>query len=167
MNRLIGAFNAAEKRILAVCNGVNVLSWARVDGDSPLVDRAVSAPWAAAPPQTYPQPWPAGPRVSFGSDYDVDRPCPSEPLTNYFPMEKFARDNGAVLQYPGGTRAQPQAGARDHAWSEDGHIITAQDNFAARTAASRFAESLSRSGRRDTVQRTGRPSRRGRHLRAP
>jgi putative intracellular protease/amidase len=90
MNRLVDTFVTAHKRILAVCNGVNVQSWARVDGASPLAGNAVSAPWAAAPPQTYPHPYPAGPLVAFSNDYQVDRPCPPDPLSNCFPMDKIA-----------------------------------------------------------------------------
>ena len=41
VNRLIGDFSAADKPVAAICHGVTVLAWARVDGVSPLKERVV------------------------------------------------------------------------------------------------------------------------------
>lgn len=45
VNDLIGDFVAQDKYVAAICNGVSVLAWARVDGVSPLAGHTVSA-WA-------------------------------------------------------------------------------------------------------------------------
>jgi len=38
-NRLIGEFMAQNKYVTAICHGVSVLAWARIDGSSPLAGR--------------------------------------------------------------------------------------------------------------------------------
>ncbi|MCB1052054.1 MAG: DJ-1/PfpI family protein [Acidobacteria bacterium] len=43
INQLIGAFLAEDKPVAAICHGVSVLAWARVDGVSPLAGRTVTA----------------------------------------------------------------------------------------------------------------------------
>jgi putative intracellular protease/amidase len=139
-NRLIGAFLADGKPVLGVCNGVNVLAWARVGGVSPLNGRTISAPWGSAPPQQYPDPYPSGPLTAFGSSWTVDGACPATPTSNCFPMDKFALDNGATVE-DFGTRAAPLGAMRDEAVSvDDEQVVTAQDNFAARHAGKLFAE---------------------------
>lgn len=45
VNDLINEFIAQDKYLTAICNGVSVLAWARVDGVSPLAGRRVTA-WA-------------------------------------------------------------------------------------------------------------------------
>lgn len=46
VNRLIGEFSAQNKYLTAICHGVSVLAWARVDGVSPLRGRrATGGPW--------------------------------------------------------------------------------------------------------------------------
>jgi len=48
----------------------------------------------------YPDPYPSGPMTTYTTSYSVDAACPQSPTSNCFPMEKFARDNGAtVLDY--------------------------------------------------------------------
>ncbi|MEQ9407693.1 MAG: DJ-1/PfpI family protein [Fuerstiella sp.] len=49
VNDLINDFAEQDKFLAAICNGVSVLAWARVDGASPLVGHTVSA-WAATLP---------------------------------------------------------------------------------------------------------------------
>ncbi|MCA9140107.1 MAG: hypothetical protein KDB00_25215, partial [Planctomycetales bacterium] len=49
VNRLINDFVAQDKPLTAICNGVSVLAWARVDGVSPLAGHTVSS-WAATLP---------------------------------------------------------------------------------------------------------------------
>ncbi len=49
VNDLINDFVAQDKHLAAICNGVSVLAWARVDGVSPLDGHTVAA-WAAHVP---------------------------------------------------------------------------------------------------------------------
>jgi putative intracellular protease/amidase len=49
VNRLIKEFSAGGKPVGAVCYGVSVLAWARVDGTSPIAGRTVSAFAGGAP----------------------------------------------------------------------------------------------------------------------
>ena len=58
VNTLINDFVAQDKPVGAVCHGVTVLAWARVDGASPLKERVVVGPAGGMP----------GFRASF-SDY--------------------------------------------------------------------------------------------------
>ncbi|MEL6109915.1 MAG: DJ-1/PfpI family protein [Planctomycetota bacterium] len=46
VNDLINAFVQQDKHVTAICNGVTVLAWARVDGESPIAGLQVSS-WAA------------------------------------------------------------------------------------------------------------------------
>ncbi len=43
VNRVIKSFSAGDKPVAAICHGVTVLAWARVDGVSPLQGRTVVA----------------------------------------------------------------------------------------------------------------------------
>jgi putative intracellular protease/amidase len=142
VNALIAAFVAAGKDILAVCNGVNVLAWARVPSPggpvSPLAGRNVRAPWGSAPAQSdY-----LG--SSYGESWTLDQACPWEPVagSSCFRMGRFATDNGAIVpsvyeSVP--DVADPADNARRDAVAEDGPFITVQDNFSARTGGQRLA----------------------------
>lgn len=46
VNDLVNAFVEQDKHVTAICNGVTVLAWARVDGESPIAGLQVSS-WAA------------------------------------------------------------------------------------------------------------------------
>lgn len=48
-NDLIGDFVAQDKYVAAICHGVSVLAWARVDGVSPIAGKTVSAYGLSAP----------------------------------------------------------------------------------------------------------------------
>ncbi len=145
VNALIAAFVADGKDILAVCNGVNVLAWARVPGPggsvSPLAGRNVRAPWGSAPAQSdY-----LG--NSYGTSWTIDQACPWNPVagSNCFRMGRFATDNGALIPNPYESVpdvADPTDLNRRDAVAEDGPYLTAQDNFAARTAGTRLAQRL-------------------------
>lgn len=50
VNNLINEFLADDKPVAAVCHGVTVLAWARVDGVSPLQGRQVSVPLTVGSP---------------------------------------------------------------------------------------------------------------------
>jgi putative intracellular protease/amidase len=145
VNELIGAFVAANKDILAVCNGVNVLAWARISSPggpvSPLSGRQARAPWGSAPAQTdY-----LG--NSYGSSWTLDQACPWDPVagSDCFRMGRFATDNGAIIPNP--YESTPDVAdsadiARRDAVAEDGLYITVQDNFAARTGGQRLVARL-------------------------
>ena len=53
VNDLIGDFLAQDKYVTAICHGVTVLAWARVDGASPLDGKTVSVPWIGSPAVFY------------------------------------------------------------------------------------------------------------------
>lgn len=54
VNQLIGDFLAQDKHVAAICHGVTVLAWARVDGVSPLAGKQVAVPTTVtSPPQFY------------------------------------------------------------------------------------------------------------------
>jgi putative intracellular protease/amidase len=145
VNALIAQFVAAGKNILAVCNGVNVLAWARVPGpggtQSPLAGRNVRAPWGSAPAQSNYL------GNSYGSSWTADQACPWNPVpgSNCFRMGRFATDNGALVPNPYNSvpdAADPADFGRRDAVAEDGPYITVQDNFAARTGGRRLAARL-------------------------
>lgn len=152
VNAVIVEFIAAGKRILAVCNGVNVLAWARIPGiagaESPLAGRNARAPWGSAPAQSdY-----LG--SSYGESWTLDQACPWDPVpgSSCFRMGRFATDNGAVI--PSVYESVPDAAdptdlARRDAIAEDGIYITVQDNFSARTGGQRLALRLATSLARD------------------
>jgi putative intracellular protease/amidase len=54
VNQLITDFVLQDKYITAICHGVTVLGWARVNGVSPLAGRRVSAYAGGAPPSSIP-----------------------------------------------------------------------------------------------------------------
>ncbi|MCA8993279.1 MAG: DJ-1/PfpI family protein [Planctomycetaceae bacterium] len=53
VNRVINEFIAQDKYVCALCNGVSILAWARVDGQSPLRGKTVCAPVREAPVGVY------------------------------------------------------------------------------------------------------------------
>lgn len=110
INTLIGNFLTQGKPILGVCNGVNVLSWARVGGVSPLEGKQVSAPSLDVPDQTYKS-------VTY---YAGGSPR--------LPMYVFAADNGGIVKAFNSV-GDSSTGTDDV--TEDGLILTAQDNTSA------------------------------------
>lgn len=120
LNTLINAFLAAKKPLLGVCNGVNVLSWARISGtdNSPLKGKTVSAPHQSVPTMTY-----KGVTYVYPSDLQ---------------MPQFALDNGATVAPKDSVGG---AGNRDDV-TIDGLILTAQDNFSAYAGGQALARTL-------------------------
>lgn len=57
VNNLIGEFESQDKFVTAICHGVTVLAWSRVDGVSPLNGRHVSVPFIGAPAVEYEGNW--------------------------------------------------------------------------------------------------------------
>lgn len=98
---LVELFLARGKRVAALCHGVTVLAWARVDGVSPLQGRTVVT-------------WPAQAPVEVGPDGQ-----PFQRLTR-----EHVEANGAVV-LPAGSVGDPSTSADDVV--VDGRIITGQD----------------------------------------
>lgn len=57
VNDLINQFAAQDKFVTAICHGVTVLAWARVDGVSPLAGKQVSVPFIGSPAVFYQGAW--------------------------------------------------------------------------------------------------------------
>jgi len=114
VNQLINEFDDQDKTIAAICHGVSVLAWARVDGASLLDGRTVAGFARGAP---------AG---SFEGQY----------------FTYFEQTNAWHIETNGGTVLP--SGSVGHAWTTaddvwvDGNIITAENNESAR----RFGEVL-------------------------
>ncbi len=53
VNGLIDDFTDQGKHVAAICHGVTVLAWARVDGVSPISGHQVAVPWLGSPAGTY------------------------------------------------------------------------------------------------------------------
>ncbi|KAA0252501.1 MAG: hypothetical protein EDX89_18180 [Acidobacteria bacterium] len=98
---LVELFLARDKRVAALCHGVTVLAWARVDGVSPLQGRTVVT-------------WPGLAPAEVGPDGQ-----PFQRLTR-----EHVEANGAVV-LPAGSVGDPGTSADDVV--VDGRIITGQD----------------------------------------
>lgn len=120
LNNLINAFLDLGRPVMGVCNGVNVLAWARREGNSPLQGLTVSAPYLASMPMTY-----------EGTHYGGGDPA--------FAFHGFVTDNGGTVR-PQNSVGDPDSNADDV--SETGLILTVQDNFAAYAGGIRLAERI-------------------------
>lgn len=117
VNRVINEFIEQDKYVAALCNGVSVLAWARVDGKSPLTGKRVCAPVREAPAGIY-------------------NGRPGQPSCRWHP-----ESNGAILS-PAGTIGQPGTAIDDVL--VDGNIITGEDDISAREMGRRIVQVLSR-----------------------
>ncbi len=116
-NRLINEFIAQDKYVCALCNGVSVLAWARVNGRSPLNGKQVVAPVREAPRGIY-------------------NGRPAQPSCRWHP-----ESNGARLN-PAGRIGDPSTTADDVL--VDGKIITGEDDPSARAMGQKIVEVLSK-----------------------
>lgn len=123
VNRLVKEFTVEGKPVAALCHGVSVLAWARVDGTSPLQGRVVVGP--------------AGGTPGFTLD-GLSYPDAEHPVRWQLEM------NGATM-LTSGSIGNPLTTIDDVV--VDGRIITAENN----AAAGRFAELIAQSiaARRD------------------
>ena len=114
VNNLIHEFLTEDKYVTAICHGVTVLAWARVEGVSPLEGRHVSVPLTVgAPVQFYHGEWHTD--GYWHGQYDQ------------------AADNGALPNTMSGQYGNPATQADDVV--VDGQIITAENfNSAAYSA---------------------------------
>jgi len=115
VNRVINDFIAQDKYVCALCNGVSVLAWARVNGRSPLAGKRVCAPTRDAAAGIY-------------------NGRPAQPSCRWHPEV-----NGAILS-PAGSIGQPGTPVDDVL--VDGKIITGEDDPSAREMGRRIAEVL-------------------------
>ena len=109
VNNLINDFIEQDKYVAAICHGVTVLAWARVDGHSPLAGRVVSVPFIGSPATFY-----------FGMwyrDYELSQ------------YEQVVA-NGAFANETSGAYGDPFTVADDVV--VDGRIITAENYDSAR-----------------------------------
>jgi len=104
VNGLINDFIAQDKHVAAICHGVSVLAWARVDGVSPLQGKKVIAPKIGSPATYYLGRWYADNELSL-NDQVVD--------------------NGGFANPYSGEYANPSTTADDVV--VDGKIITAEN----------------------------------------
>ncbi|MCO6454408.1 MAG: hypothetical protein J5I93_03750 [Pirellulaceae bacterium] len=104
VNDLINEFMAEDKHVAAICHGVTVLAWARVDGVSPLAGREVSVPYIGSPPVFYNNTW-----------------------YSYYQLGQYEQvvDNGGLANTFSGQYGDPTTVADDVV--VDGRIITAEN----------------------------------------
>lgn len=106
VNDLINDFVDQDKYVTAICHGVTVLAWARVDGVSPLAGKQVAAPLTVGTPtQFYNGAWSVYP--AFSGQYDQ------------------VVANGGLATAVSGGRGDPTTVADDVVI--DGRIITAEN----------------------------------------
>ena len=115
VNRLINEFLAQDKYVCALCNGVSVLAWARVDGISPLQGKHVCAPV----------------REAAAGIYNGRR---AQPSCRWHPEM-----NGAILSPPGAV-GNPRTNTDDVL--VDGRIVTGEDDPSAREMGRTLARML-------------------------
>lgn len=108
VNNLINNFLDDDKYVTAICHGVTVLAWARVDGASPLDGKIVSVPYIGSPAGIYNGQW-----------------------YNNFELGQYeqALANGAIANTVSGQYGDPTTVADDVV--VDGRIITAENYDAA------------------------------------
>ncbi|WP_145049910.1 DJ-1/PfpI family protein [Lignipirellula cremea] len=117
-NRLINEFIAQDKIVGALCHGVSVLAWARVDGKSPIAGKNVVAPTRDGPAGVYS---PGAGRTQPSSRWNEEA-------------------NGARLSPPQSI-GNPRSSIDDVL--VDGKIITGEDDIAARQFGVVLARMLS------------------------
>jgi len=116
VNRVINQFLEQDKYVCALCNGVSVLAWARVEGKSPLDGKRVCAPVREAPRGIY-------------------NGQPGQPSCRWHPEM-----NGAILSPPG---AIGRPGTEVDDVLVDGRIITGENDPSAREMGRRIVQVLS------------------------
>jgi putative intracellular protease/amidase len=116
-NRLINQFVAADKHVAALCHGVSVLAWSRVNGRSLLAGKRATGPTRQGPAGIY-----NGRRDQPSSRWNSEA-------------------NGARMVPPNSV-GNPRTAADDIV--VDGKILTGQDDISAREMGRRLAAELMR-----------------------
>jgi putative intracellular protease/amidase len=119
VNDLINDFVDQDKYVAAICHGVTVLAWARVDGASPLEGKNVSVPWIGSP------------AVEFGGQWYGN-----------FQLMQYPQvvANGATANTTSGQYGDPTTAADDVV--VDGRIITAENYDSALAFGTTIAEQV-------------------------
>ena len=119
VNNLINDFVDQDKYVAAICHGVTVLAWARVDGSSPIAGRYVSVPFIGSPAMFF-----------FGTWY-AD-----------FQLGQYEQvvANGAYANETSGAYGDPTTVADDVV--VDGRIITGENFNSARLFGTVIAKSI-------------------------
>jgi len=117
-NRLIGEMTRQGKPVAAVCYGVSVLAWARVDGASPLDGKIVAAGAGGRP----------GFRIRRATFADAE-----------VPMRWDVEKNGGLM-LTSGSVGDPLSSEDDVV--VDGGYVTAEDWGAARASSAKIAEAV-------------------------
>jgi putative intracellular protease/amidase len=108
VNDLINDFLDEDKYVAAICHATTILSWARVDGASPIAGKTVSVPYIGSPAVLYQGMWYAN--MELG-------------------QYEQAVENGAIANVVSGQYGDPTTVADDVV--VDGRIITAENYDAA------------------------------------
>ncbi|MBI1314871.1 cyclic nucleotide-binding protein [bacterium] len=116
-NRLINEFVAADKRVAALCHGVSILAWSRVNGRSLLAGKRATGPTRQGPAGIY-----NGRRDQPSSRWNSEA-------------------NGARMVPPNSV-GDPRTAADDIVI--DGKILTGQDDISAREMGRQLAAALKR-----------------------
>ncbi|MCB1042801.1 MAG: DJ-1/PfpI family protein [Acidobacteria bacterium] len=101
INQLVNDFSAQEKPMAAICHGVSVLAWARVDGVSPIAGRTVTAYSGTSP------------------SFDL------QGETMWHPLTRWHIESNMATMVPSGSVGDPTTSQDDVI--VDGNIITAED----------------------------------------
>ena len=119
VNDLINDFVDQDKYVAAICHGVTVLAWARVDGTSPLAGKNVSVPWIGSPAVEYGGQW-------YGN----------------FQLMQYPQvvANGATANTASGQHGDPTTATDDVV--VDGRIITAENYDSALAFGRTIAEQV-------------------------
>ncbi len=107
VNQLINDFLDADKPVAAICHGVTVLAWARVDGTSPIAGKQVAVPLTVATPNQ-----------NYGGD-ELTYP-------NYSGQFDQIVANGGIASNVSGSHGTNTSSAVDDV-VVDGRIITAEN----------------------------------------
>ena len=116
-NRLINEFVAADKHVAALCHGVSILAWSRVNGRSLLAGKRATGPTRQGP----------------AGNYNGRQGQP--------PSRWNSETNGAHMVPPNSV-GNPQTAADDIVI--DGKILTGQDDISAREMGRQLAAALKR-----------------------
>jgi putative intracellular protease/amidase len=116
-NRLINEFVAADKYVAALCHGVSVLAWSRVNGRSLLAGKRATGPVRQGP----------------AGVYNGRRDQPSS---------RWNSETNGARMVPPNSVGNPQTAADDVVI--DGRILTGQDDISAREMGRQLAAALKR-----------------------
>jgi len=105
VNRLVESFTRQGKYVTAICHGVSVLAWSRIDGRSPLAGRRVAA-------------------------HNGPAPAASLPSGRYLATTRWHVESNGATMVPSRSIGDPRTSADDVV--VDGRLITAEDYDSAR-----------------------------------